>query len=352
MAVEWYLLDLQGRSGPFGTAELRQRLASYTDLEKVLIWREGFQDWKPVAELFESFDTPGALNQRKRVKLRWALYGLTLGALLRAADIAFEWRGKQFLPWTGNEAEDVGRVIGLVGGLTLLFFLAGAIKDALLSRWKILSRSDLTMAATPPPLVPEKGAAPKHGNFIAKNWRGEYPLFVSYWIFGLIGNLAIAVIPIGLSAVFESRSGFQPTSVFAFILSVWLVTVAISVWQWGSVWRSANRYIERKSLKLERASWAGIAKLMAVIAFLQLAATVAWSAIPQVTEASRIAFLDDPGIPGYSIRVMRNGTEAEITGGIKHGLTDDFDKILRASRQVRVVHLNSIGGRIGEGEQL
>jgi hypothetical protein len=27
-----------------------------------------------------------------------------------------------------------------------------------------------------------------------------------------------------------------------------------------------------------------------------------------------MAFLDDPDIPAYSIRVMRNGTEAEITG--------------------------------------
>jgi hypothetical protein len=33
-------------------------------------------------------------------------------------------------------------------------------------------------------------------------------------------------------------------------------------------------------------------------------------------------------------------------------LTDDFLKILRASPQIRVVHLNSIGGRIGEAESL
>jgi len=43
-----------------------------------------------------------------------------------------------------------------------------------------------------------------------------------------------------------------------------------------------------------------------------------------------MSFLDDPDIPAYSIRVMRNGTEAEITGGFKYGLTDDFVKILNA----------------------
>src|SRR6266436_4037246 len=65
-----------------------------------------------------------------------------------------------------------------------------------------------------------------------------------------------------------------------------------------------------------------------------------------------MAFLDDPDIPAYSIRVMRNGTEAEITGGFKYGLTDDFSKVLKASRQIKVVHLDSKGGRVGEAIRL
>jgi hypothetical protein len=351
MAVEWYLQDLTGQDGPLGTAELRQKLASYANLEHVFIWREGFQDWKSVAEVFDFFEAPEALNQRKRVKRRWAVYGLTLGTLVCAADIVFEWRGKQFLPWNGNETENIGRVIGSVGILTLLFFLAGTLKDTFFSRWKIRSNVD-RVTGTAPQQAAEKRPAYKHNNFIAKNWRGDYPLVVSYWVFGLIGNFAVALVPLGLSSVFESRSGFQPTYVFAFILGVWLVSITISVWQWGGVWRSANRYIERKSLKLERAPWAGVAKLLAVIAFFQLSVAIVWSAIPQVREATRLAFMNDPDIPEYFIRVMRNGTEAEITGGIKYGLADDFKKILRASRQIRVVHLNSIGGRIGEGEKL
>ena len=49
---------------------------------------------------------------------------------------------------------------------------------------------------------------------------------------------------------------------------------------------------------------------------------------------------------------MRNGTEVEITGGFKYGLTDEFQKLLKASRQISVVHLDSLGGRIGEAEKL
>jgi hypothetical protein len=349
MAVEWYLQDTGGQHGPLGTTELRGKLATYQNLESVLIWRDGFQDWKTISEVFDAFDTPLALSQRKRAKGRWALYGLTLGILLCAADILLEWRGGHYLPWAGNEVENLDRASVSLVIPVLLFFLAGAIKDALFSRWKIRSNPALAASETPRQIA---SAAHKHNNFVARAWRGEYPLAVSYWVFGLLGNFAVGLIALGLSALFESRAGFQPTHVFAFILGVWLICIAISVWQSVSVWRSANQYIERKSLKLERAPWAGVAKLMIVIAALQLAAAVVGYGVPQVTEASRMAFMGDPDIPEYFIRVMRNGTEAEITGGIKYGLVDDFKKILRASRQVRVVHLNSVGGRIGEGEKL
>jgi hypothetical protein len=71
-----------------------------------------------------------------------------------------------------------------------------------------------------------------------------------------------------------------------------------------------------------------------------------------LAEAYNIAFLNDPDIPDYAIRVMRDGTEAEIVGGFKYGLTDDFIKILSASRSIKVVHLDSVGGRLGEGRRL
>jgi hypothetical protein len=74
--------------------------------------------------------------------------------------------------------------------------------------------------------------------------------------------------------------------------------------------------------------------------------------IPQVTEAFDMAVLGDSRIPPFTIRVMRDGTEAEIAGGIKYGLADAFEKTLNAARRVKVVHLTSNGGRIGEGEKL
>jgi len=85
---------------------------------------------------------------------------------------------------------------------------------------------------------------------------------------------------------------------------------------------------------------------------LQLAGLLLKTAIPQISEAASIAFMNDPDLPPYAIRVTNNGSEAEITGGIKFGLTSDFENILNASKGVRVVHLDSLGGRLAEGEKL
>ena len=39
--------------------------------------------------------------------------------------------------------------------------------------------------------APTKVAQPKLSNFIAKHWRGEYSLGVSYWLFGLVVTLLL-----------------------------------------------------------------------------------------------------------------------------------------------------------------
>jgi hypothetical protein len=118
------------------------------------------------------------------------------------------------------------------------------------------------------------------------------------------------------------------------------------------VWRSANRLIVRRRAVGKRAGWATVAMVVVVLGLLSSLSVFFGSGWPQLVETSRMAFLGDPGIPAYSIRIMRNGTEAEITGGFKYGLTDDFSKILKASRQIKVVHLHSTGGRVGEAIKL
>ena len=49
---------------------------------------------------------------------------------------------------------------------------------------------------------------------------------------------------------------------------------------------------------------------------------------------------------------MHNGTEVELSGGMPFGTADALQKLLDAAPAVKLVHLNSMGGRIDEGYQI
>jgi hypothetical protein len=196
------------------------------------------------------------------------------------------------------------------------------------------------------------GASGSFKNFIAMNWRGEFSLATSYWLFGFLGNLFVTFLAVAVVAIFQSDGGYQPKLIFTSIAIVWICIVAVAIWQSVGVWRSADRYIKARILLGKKSPWAVLAKLAVFVGILRVVGAFLSSGWPQLLEAGRMSFLDDPDIPAYSIRVMRNGTEAEIAGGFKYGLTDDFLKILSASQQIKVVHLDSVGGRIGEAIKL
>ena len=188
----------------------------------------------------------------------------------------------------------------------------------------------------------------KTGNFILNHWRGLYSLGVSYWVCGFIITVISTFGVIAIQAAFAIDDGYQPVLIFFALVCTWLFLAVVTVWQLVGVWRSANRTIEQR----HTLGWAGVAKFMVLIGALRTVAVFGDSALPQLGETYRMGIMGDPNLPAYSMRIMRNGTEVEITGGFKYGLTDDFIKILKASPQIAVVHLNSIGGRIGEAIKL
>ncbi|MBO0751119.1 MAG: hypothetical protein J2P53_03345, partial [Bradyrhizobiaceae bacterium] len=100
------------------------------------------------------------------------------------------------------------------------------------------------------------------------------------------------------------------------------------------------------------ALWSALARLVVIVGLASLVASFATQWLPQLDELYKIAFYDDPDIPAYAIRVSRDGTETEITGGFKYGLADDFAAVARTAPHLKVVRLDSAGGRLGEGEKL
>lgn len=219
-------------------------------------------------------------------------------------------------------------------------------------------------APAPPPLPqdtppafespPEAIAAPeppRAQNFIARHWRGEYPLWVSYWVVGFASNIAATLAIVLASQLMVTQVSFVPLGLWTFFVTMWSMLLALAIWQATGIWRSATRRRLERRAAGRRAFWPVVAKIAVCLGGVQLGAVLIKAGVPQITEATRMAFLGDPSIPSYKVRLI-NGTDAEIAGGIKYGVTRDFEKLLDEQPGIRIVHLDSLGGRIGEGKKL
>jgi hypothetical protein len=357
MSGEWFLFDGKTEHGPLAHGELTDRLKAFRNLDNVSVLRPGFRDWEPAGQVFELARPERQVGPDEAPKIsykrRYGLYGVYGGLGVCLGDMVLKWRGEKFEAWQGDGiAHNLGYIAGTVGMLWFGCVLVGFFRDG----WNSKKPSDSVLDSrnfSKVELQPELPKKPsRYHNFVAQNWRGEYSLVTSYWGFGFLGNILAGLVPIIAAVAFQSKGGYDPRAILATMVAIWAGLLAIVTWQLVGVWRSANRYIAARVILGKRSPWAGLAKVAVFLGLLRLVGTFVSTGLPQLAETSRMAFLDDPDIPAYSIRVMRNGTEAEITGGFKYGLTDDFVKILNASRQIGVVHLDSLGGRIGEAIKL
>jgi uncharacterized membrane protein YhaH (DUF805 family) len=354
-AEDWYVYQNGEQEGPLTYEMLIDKLHHIRDIASVMVWRPSYEDWRPVINNLDFMYLEGAaaVTIKQTYKGKYSFYGLLAGASILLSDYFLQWRGNKFLPWEGDGIpENIGYVAGFCGSTTVIGFVVGFVRGLWKSRPEELSSLPSSLDRESIASRDNRPASKVRYNFIARSWRGEYSIGPTYWGFAFFGNLAAGLVPVLVAASLPTKSDYDPRLILMTMASVWLGVGVIGVWQTVAVWRSANRRIETRVALGKRSPWAGLAKLLVVLGFIRLVAEFFNSGVPQLTEASRMTFLDDPDIPAYSIRVMRNGTEAEIVGGFKYGLTDDFEKILNASRQIKVLHLDSIGGRIGEARRL
>ena len=345
--TEWYVSIDGHEKGP-GSTEALLGFLKNNDLRRVHVWREGFDDWKrasevpelsgkmlpppPVLVAVEPIAGPAATTKRKT--WRWAGFGALGGVAFALFNLTVSGG------WPTNPAVLAGQLVGSLFVCGLIGLASGAIHDAI-SRSAALSGPDLAA------VQPRRG-----GNFIVRHWRGELKLWVSYWAISFVGYMAVAIVAVAAPAIFKSKTGFYPPAIFATFATIWGGALVVWTWQTVGLWRSALRYSVERARAGRSRIWGGMAQVLCVLGAVGGIGNFVNSGAPQLAEAYSIAFLNDPHIPDYAIRVMRDGTEAEIVGGFKYGLTDDFIKILSASRAIKVVHLDSIGGRLGEGQRL
>jgi len=356
--ISWFVFVEGQRHGPVQSERLVAFLESHTASQDeshpappVYVWREGFTDWRLASDVPElalpppppqiapelAMEPPAApiglptARAMMSRKLIWCGIGATVGLLMALPRILI------------GDARHNDPSLFLVGYVLAGVLLCGVI--GFIAGW-IADRTGQER----PPVAPKLFAGRR--NIVARHWRGELPLWASYWLVVWLGNIGFALLGLAIARAFRAESGYNPTNIFVVIVLTWSSLVVVVSWQLVGVWRSANRYAHARARAGLGAFWGKLAQAAVILGAIGNLATFTREGAPQLVEVSGMAFRNDPDVPDYAIRVMRDGTEAEIVGGFKFGLTEDFVKILSASRQISVVHLDSIGGRLGEGEKM
>lgn len=196
-------------------------------------------------------------------------------------------------------------------------------------------------AAGPPSAKPSRSY-----NFIAKHWRGGYSLGISYWLFGFLVGIFITMMDIALSH-FSDAMNLNTQNQGFLILVYYIVTIMAAVWQIVGVLRSASAHVSRGG----KYSWAVTAQVLVCLGAFQLFVSFIVNGVPLIREGFDMIRGTD-NIPPYSLRLLRNNTELEVSGGMPIGTTDAVRNMLDSLPAVRVIHLNSVGGRIVEANKL
>jgi hypothetical protein len=161
-------------------------------------------------------------------------------------------------------------------------------------------------------------------------------------------SLAATLVVFVLSAIvgaFDMVDAPEPVA-FA-ILGFLALAAAIVIWQIVGVWRSAENYRARGGPKI----WAQLAMGLTALAAIRFVVDVFLIQAPVALEMLRI--IDgDKDFSDYNVVVLDGGDVLSIAGPIGFGLTARVDDALASFDNVRVVRLNSGGGRLAEAYRL
>jgi hypothetical protein len=185
---------------------------------------------------------------------------------------------------------------------------------------------------------------------LSRFWRGDYSLAISFWVIGPLVVALAFILPEGVGWLVRGRD-FNPFAILAAIVAIWAIVIVAQTYLTVGIWRSADRQRLAAGGR-RRGLWGRLAQLVLVLAALNSARLLVITALPELAEGVGMALLDDPSLPPYSVRLMRDGTEAEIAGGFKYGLAREAETLFAAAPKLRVVHLNSAGGRLGEAARI
>jgi hypothetical protein len=309
---DWYVLRNEKKVGPARFEQL-QELANRKVLQKSdLLWRPGLEGWIR-AENVPSLFPEGILE----------------------ADVPIDALEPPPLPKASIKPPPLPDNGSLP--LSLPMVPTG------LSHVAVLSPSTSLGASVSAPPTPGN----LRQNYFARHWRGELPLYVSYWLNGVGGYIIVTVVVTIVAVIPMLKEEFAPAWALLSVALVWLISLAAVNWQVVGAWKSATNH----QIQNPRNAWGAVAKVSLAIAVLRVLGTFGYMGVPQIVEHYEI-FRGDENLGGHNFRVTREGRDLEFTGGISFGVAREFEQFIDAMGGLQTIRLDSIGGRVYEAQRI
>ena len=179
------------------------------------------------------------------------------------------------------------------------------------------------------------------GNYLGRHWRGHLSLERTYWVNGVMTN--IIVIVLGLLLTMLERSGQSLRLISVGFVTYFALFLLIRGWAMVGIWRSAGRHRARGG----NGGWAVVARVLVAAGVLGTVAQAPNIAL-QAREYGLIAIGRDPIGPIASMALDPSGSTLEINGFLSAGVADAFADKISAAPKLRLVSVESDGGRIAE----
>jgi ATP-dependent protease ClpP protease subunit len=184
------------------------------------------------------------------------------------------------------------------------------------------------------------------GNWFKLHWQGLLPLDLSYWVNVFAIGIALLFIT---PPLFQYLADSEASSTLRglIIIAFYVVITTVVIWQLTGLYRSADKHTSRGG----STGWAMMAKLMVLIGIGRYCYDMNQTGVPFILESSKLV-VGTSQLPPLSIRVMNQGTEVELLGGLEFGTSNNLATVLVDNPSVKIIHLNSMGGRIAEAKKL
>ena len=156
----------------------------------------------------------------------------------------------------------IATLIVLVAGAILLF--TRAIKARRPKERRIENPASAVPASGS--TTPENQIRPASANFVVRLWHGDVSLAITYWVFGLLGGVALRLL--SPAVTYEVMAHAQSMSAFDIqaLLYGWTAIVFVySIFILVAIWRSANKYRVLKPASKSNATLAQIACVLGAI---------------------------------------------------------------------------------------